>query len=208
MPASITWISLPFVEQVPSLSPREPKEIAPESPDLVSRSLKTVHQELEQFIRQKKAELRKQVEKYGPKHPPGVTAEMVRELLREGPRIDVRYASGYIAQALYSKSAGSEFEDLNETLVKVLRTSLGLHPDDGETRDLGVANLFFSRSMGGESFPRATHANAFLTYLAYMGLVALGGAGERQRYELVKNVDERTHYLFAKGLVKETAEFG
>jgi ATPase family associated with various cellular activities (AAA) len=195
-----------FAEQMPSLSPREPREIAPQRADLERLRLRIIHQELEQFIEQKKTRLCEQVKTHGPEHSAGVPG-MARELLREGPRIDARYASGYIAQALLAKSAGSEFDELNATLVKVLQTSLGLHPGDDETRELGVANLFVSRSMGGDSFPRATHANAFLTYLAYMGLVALGGVDAKQRDELVKHVDERTHYLLAKGLVKETAEF-
>ncbi len=129
------------------------------------------------------------------KDPP---EEELQALLHESSRIHEAYAAGYIAQASLHSAA---------TRLPLWSRLAGL---------LGITERGPTQQSKSLFYRRATHANAFLFYLTVAGVskmrkVGIDSAQEStwsgKVSEVIQKVQERTHYLLAKGLMSDSAEF-
>ena len=124
-------------------------------------------------------------------------AEELTSLLGESNRVHEAYATGYIAQA----SLCSDATRVPLWLRLMDLVGISERPPGQRSKSLFV--------------PRATHANAFLFYLVISGILRMierGGAEHESEWSaqlevVIQKVEERAHYLLAKGLMQDSAEF-
>lgn len=124
-------------------------------------------------------------------------AEELTRLLGESNRVHEGYATGYVAQAPLCSDA---------TRVSLWFRLMELVGISDRSPDQRSKSLFV---------PRATHANAFLFYLVINGILRMTERGIPQHETtwstqldvVIQKVEERAHYLLAKGLMEDSAEF-
>ncbi|MFA5189333.1 MAG: ATP-binding protein [Verrucomicrobiia bacterium] len=136
-----------------------------------------------------------------------------KELLRESKSIGEAYVAGYLSQASQRPGGGQMWSrNYSDFLEFHLKGLLGIGTREGRQRnrlhkvvkELKLESLsIFQR--------KPTHANAFLFYLAVVGLQSISEKGnaviKANSVDLASKINERLHYLLAKASVDDFAEF-